>query len=207
MMRHIFCILLITLVIGCQSRRTSSVQSGPTLEISDETLTEGTSDTIRFGRLHSGETGIKRFRLQNTSSRTWVVARYEVSCECVTPEFDRRPLKPGEEIPFSVRFDSRGSRYGFTSKPMSIKKLLIRRKEAPNGCDSRKFRLYLPENPTEAAEIRIARYIRRHLRQVRISIGKHRFGKNGRQHSNNLVRYPAFTIFVPIIKKNQISNQ
>ena len=94
MMRHIFCILLITLVIGCQSRRTSSVQSGPTLEISDETLTEGTSDTIRFGRLHSGETGIKRFRLQNTSSRTWVVARYEVSCECVTPEFDRRPLKP-----------------------------------------------------------------------------------------------------------------
>ena len=50
MMRHIFCILLITLVIGCQSRRTSSVQSGPTLEISDETLTEGTSDTIRFGR-------------------------------------------------------------------------------------------------------------------------------------------------------------
>jgi hypothetical protein len=101
----------------------------------------------------------------------------------------------------------RRSRYGFTSKPMSIKKLLIRRKEAPNGCDSRKFRLYLPENPTEAAEIRIARYIRRHLRQVRISIGKHRFGKNGRQHSNNLVRYPAFTIFVPIIKKNQISNQ
>ena len=99
MMRHIFCILLVALVIGCQSRRTSSVQSGPTLEISDETLTEGTSDTIRFGRLHSGETGIKRFRLQNTSSRTWVVTRYEVSCECVTPEFDRRPLKPGEEIP------------------------------------------------------------------------------------------------------------
>ena len=86
MMRHIFCILLVALVIGCQSRRTSSVQSGPTLEISDETLTEGTSDTIRFGRLHSGETGIKRFRLQNTSSRTWVVTRYEVSCECVTPE-------------------------------------------------------------------------------------------------------------------------
>ena len=89
----------------------------------------------------------------------------------------------------------RRSRYGFTSKPLSIKKLLIRRKGAPNGCDSRKFRLYLPENPTEAAEIRIARYIRRHLRQVRISIGKHRFGKNGRQHSNNLVRYPALTIF------------
>ena len=49
MMRHIFCILLVALVIGCQSRRTSSVQSGPTLEISDETLTEGTSDTIGSG--------------------------------------------------------------------------------------------------------------------------------------------------------------
>ena len=119
MMRHIFCILLITLVIGCQSRRTSSVQSGPTLEISDETLTEGTSDTIRFGRLHSGEKGIKRFRLQNTSSRTWVVARYEVSCECVTPEFDRRPLKPGEEIPFSVRFDSRGE-HGWQMKLLKL---------------------------------------------------------------------------------------
>ena len=81
MMRHIFCILLVALVIGCQSRRTSSVQ--------------------------------------NTSSRTWVVTRYEVSCECVTPEFDRRPLKPGEEIPFSVRFDSRGE-HGWQMKLLKL---------------------------------------------------------------------------------------
>ena len=103
------------------------VQSGPTLEISDETLTEGTSDTIRFGRLHSGETGIKRFRLQNTSSRTWVVTRYEVSCECVTPVFDRRPLKPGEEIPFSCLL--------YTSKATQINdsgRIDIRRQSGKN---------------------------------------------------------------------------
>ena len=52
-------------------------------------------------------------------SRTWVVARYEVSCECVTPEFDRRPLKPGEEIPFSVRFDSRGE-HGWQMKLLKL---------------------------------------------------------------------------------------
>ena len=85
MMRHIFCILLVALVIGCQSRRTSSVQSGPTLEISDETLTEGTSDTIRFGRLHSGETGIKRFRLQNTSSGTGELTPTGFASEWYTP--------------------------------------------------------------------------------------------------------------------------
>lgn len=48
-----------------------------------------------------------------------MVARYEVSCECVTPEFDRRPLKPGEEIPFSVRFDSRGE-HGWQMKLLKL---------------------------------------------------------------------------------------
>ena len=106
-MRHIFCILLIALAMGCQSRPTT-VQTGTALEISDTTLDKGTSDTIRFGRLHAGETGVKQFRLRNMSSRTLVVTRYEVSCQCVKPEFERRPLQPGEEIPLSVRFDTRG---------------------------------------------------------------------------------------------------
>lgn len=106
-MRHIFCILLIALAMGCQSRPTT-VQTGTALEISDATLDKGTSDTIRFGRLHAGETGVKQFRLRNTSSRTLVITRYEVSCQCVKPEFERRPLKSGEEIPLSVRFDTRG---------------------------------------------------------------------------------------------------
>ena len=119
MMRLIFCILLVTLVIGCQSRRTSSVQSGPTLEISDETLTEGTSDTIRFGRLHSGETGIKRFRLQNTSSRILVVALFDLLCDCVSQVCDVLPLKPGYERPFSVRFDSRGE-HGWQMKLLKL---------------------------------------------------------------------------------------
>lgn len=113
-MRHIFCILFLALAMGCQTRPTT-VQTGPALEISDATLAEGTSDTIRFGRLHAGETGVKRFRLRNTSSRTLIVTRYEVSCQCVKPEFERRPLKPGEEIPLSVRFDSRGE-YGWQMK-------------------------------------------------------------------------------------------
>lgn len=35
------------------------------------------------------------------------------------PEFDRRPLKPGEEIPFSVRFDSRGE-HGWQMKLLKL---------------------------------------------------------------------------------------
>lgn len=110
-MRVFIGILIAAVSLGCGSPNgTTTKQTGRIIEITDTTLAAGGSDTVRFGRLHSGETGVKRFRLRNSSSQTLVVARYEVSCQCVTPEFERRPLRPGEETPLSIRFDSRGER-------------------------------------------------------------------------------------------------
>ncbi|WP_300108731.1 DUF1573 domain-containing protein [uncultured Alistipes sp.] len=117
-MRYLTLILAGLLIVGCQSRE-STVFSGQTIEISDTTLTAGCSDTVRFGRLHSGELGVKHLHLRNASSQTLVITRHEVSCQCVRPEFERKPIKPGEEIPFDLRFDSRGE-YGWQMKLLKL---------------------------------------------------------------------------------------
>lgn len=117
-MRYMLPILAALLLLGCQSRK-STVFTGQTLEIGEANLVEGGTDTVQFGRLNSGELAVKHLRLRNTSSKTLVITRHEVSCQCVQPEFERKPIKPGEEIPFDLRFDSRGE-YGWQMKLLKL---------------------------------------------------------------------------------------
>lgn len=117
-MRYMVPILAALLLLGCQSRK-STVFSGQTLEIGEADLVEGGTDTVQFGRLNSGELAVKHLRLRNTSSKTLVITRHEVSCQCVQPEFERKPIKPGEEIPLDLRFDSRGE-YGWQMKLLKL---------------------------------------------------------------------------------------
>lgn len=117
-MRPVVYLLLVLFFVGCQSRRTV-LHTGQIIALSDSMLSAGSVDTVRFGRLKAGEVGIKQLRLQNASSRTLVVTHYEVSCQCVTPEFDRQPLRPGDATPLSIRFDSRGEQ-GWQMKLLKI---------------------------------------------------------------------------------------
>ncbi|MDE5706874.1 MAG: DUF1573 domain-containing protein [Alistipes sp.] len=112
-MRSIACLLLVALLApGCTPRkaRLASQAAGPELRLTDSALRCGISDTLRFGRLYEGESGVRRIRLQNASSQTIVLTHHELSCQCVAPVYERRPLRPDNSMPLEVRFDTRGER-------------------------------------------------------------------------------------------------
>jgi len=92
---------------------------GRTIVLTDSLLAAGGADTIRFGRLRSGETAEQRFWLLNATGRNIAVASYTRSCGCTTLEYDARPLAPGDAARLTLRFDTRGER-GWQMKSIGL---------------------------------------------------------------------------------------
>ncbi len=106
-------------LIGCRPRTaTPSVptpQAGHEVALTDSTLHAGQSDTLRFGRMYSGERAVKHFYVKNDSSRPFVMTHHELTCNCLTIDYARQPIRPGEQARIGVTFDSRGE-YGWQMK-------------------------------------------------------------------------------------------
>lgn len=102
------------------SEQTAPAQrTGPKITLTDAILEKGGSDTVRFGRLHSGEIAELRVWLVNDASRAVAVASYGRSCGCTTLEFDREPVAPGAARRLRLRFDSRGE-HGWQLKTVDL---------------------------------------------------------------------------------------
>lgn len=94
-------------------------RTGPKITLTDAILEKGGSDTVRFGRLHSGEIAELRVWLVNDASRTVAVTSYDRSCGCTTLDFDREPVTPGGARRLRLRFDSRGE-HGWQLKTLDL---------------------------------------------------------------------------------------
>mgnify|MGYP001510636672 CR=1 FL=1 len=68
------------------------------------------SGTLRFGRLHSGETARLEAGFCNRGGEPLVVVRSESSCGCTSLEYDAQPIMPGDTLRVAVRFDTSGQR-------------------------------------------------------------------------------------------------
>ncbi len=100
-----------SIATGCRNRRSAPVEhKGQTISLTDSLRDTGGSDTVRFGRLHSGEIALRRLWMHNTTDRPLLIETYERSCGCTTLEYDRKPIAPGEFSAVNLRFDSRGER-------------------------------------------------------------------------------------------------
>lgn len=93
--------------------------TGSIIALSDTTLRVGSTDTVRFGRMHSGEIAVKQLRLRNDSSKPIVILTYRRSCGCTSLEYENQPIAPGQELPATLRFDSRGE-YGWQLRTLDI---------------------------------------------------------------------------------------
>lgn len=76
--------------------------------VTDSLLAAGGCDTLRFGRLRSGEIARKRLWIENRTQRAVALLSYERTCGCTTLGFDSEPLPPGALREVEVTFDSRG---------------------------------------------------------------------------------------------------
>ncbi|WP_297931793.1 DUF1573 domain-containing protein [uncultured Alistipes sp.] len=100
--------------VACGGGRTASPapqalpRGARVVAVTDSLLAAGGCDTLRFGRLRSGEIARKRLWIENRTQRAVALLSYERTCGCTTLGFDSEPLPPGALREVEVTFDSRG---------------------------------------------------------------------------------------------------
>ena len=107
------------LTAACGTRPQTTERKGRIIALTDSILTAGGTDTVRFGRLGSGEIAQLRIWLANDASRPVAVASYRRSCGCTSLEFDSQPSAPGDARQVTLTFDSRGE-WGWQLKTLDI---------------------------------------------------------------------------------------
>lgn len=114
--------LFATFLSACGTRTTRMApreRKGRIIVLTDAIAATGGTDTIRFGRLRSGEIAVQRLWIENASQHPVAFVSYARSCGCTTLEFDSQPLIPGESREVSLTFDSRGE-HGWQLKTLDI---------------------------------------------------------------------------------------
>jgi len=101
---------MLALCLGCAARTEHRTFSGPVIAVSDRSLRAGVSDTLRFGRLRSGETARLEAAFCNGGGEPIVILRSESSCGCTMLEYEPQPIMPGDTLSVAVRFDTSGQR-------------------------------------------------------------------------------------------------
>ena len=76
-------------------------------------------DTLRLGRLRSGEIIAKTIRVVNESDQPLVFTRHHISCGCLGVKYDRKPIAKGASSDIELEFDSR------TMMGMQLKTLVL----------------------------------------------------------------------------------
>ncbi|MEG1405437.1 MAG: DUF1573 domain-containing protein [Alistipes sp.] len=96
--------------VGCggATQPKSIIHTGQIISISDTTACPKSADTVRFGRLSAGETGVKELRMRNTTQHPVVIRAYTRTCGCTTFEFDPQPIAPNQETTARLSFDTQG---------------------------------------------------------------------------------------------------
>lgn len=108
------------LTTACGSRPAGTERKGRIIALTDAMLDAGGTDTVRFGRMGSGEIAVLKLWLANDSSRPVIITSYDRSCGCTTLEYDAEPIAPGGAQRLGLRFDSRGER-GWQLKTVDIR--------------------------------------------------------------------------------------
>jgi len=72
-----------------------------------------------FGRVIQGEKVGWFFKYRNEGDADLIISKASASCGCTVPDYDRKPLSPGEESKIKVVYDSSG-RSGTELKTVTI---------------------------------------------------------------------------------------
>ena len=108
MTRMLAILALAALAVGCGTSPRAVERKGRIISLTDSILTTGGTDTVRFGRLHSGEIAQLRLWLANETSGPVVIAKYGRSCGCTTLGYDNQPINAGDAQQVTLTFDARG---------------------------------------------------------------------------------------------------
>ncbi len=85
----------------------------------EETNMKWTLKTWNFGEIKNGEEVCHTFYFKNTGSNNLLIKNVKTDCGCTTVNYNKAPIKPGEEGKIEIAFNSRG-RNGKQYKEISI---------------------------------------------------------------------------------------
>ncbi len=105
-MRYTTLILLAFIAFGCQNQtrktgNSASEKTGTAKFVFQEEL-------HNFGTLQAGEVVAYSFGFTNAGDGNLVIRKYESDCGCMTVEYPKEPVKPGESGYIEVIFNSAG---------------------------------------------------------------------------------------------------
>ena len=72
-----------------------------------------------FGRVIEGEKVGWYFKYRNEGKGNLIIKRVSASCGCTAPDYDKKPLGPGEDATIKVVYDSNG-RSGMEIKTVTV---------------------------------------------------------------------------------------
>ena len=118
---------LLLLWTACGARtpkadKNATIASGvnpQTIAITADDVEQGVADTLRFGKMRSGEIIAKTLRVENRCNRPIVLLRHTTTCGCIKINYDRKPIAPGQSGEIYFEFDSR-TLYGWQMKLMEF---------------------------------------------------------------------------------------
>ncbi|MDR1671477.1 MAG: DUF1573 domain-containing protein [Alistipes sp.] len=99
---------LALVMVACGGPAVTRNTGGAVFDISPDILIARTDTLVDIGRVREGETVQYNAHLRNTGSEPLVVKEISTSCGCTSVEYEKRPIAPGTESPFSLRLDTRG---------------------------------------------------------------------------------------------------
>ena len=97
----------------------ASAVNTQTIAITADDVEQGVADTLRFGKMRSGEIIAKTLRVENRCNRPIVLLRHTTTCGCIKINYDRKPIAPGQSGEIHFEFDSR-TLYGWQMKLMEF---------------------------------------------------------------------------------------
>jgi hypothetical protein len=93
---------------ACGGPATTRVAGGTVFEISPEILAAKIDTLVDIGRVREGEVVQYNARIRNTGTDPLVIKDISTSCGCTSVEYEKRPIAPDTEGPFSLSLDTRG---------------------------------------------------------------------------------------------------
>lgn len=126
-MRTLLVALVLVAFVGCGGRNNSSAPIPETkykaplqsiVSVGD-TLSATPSDTLRLGRMRSGEVISQSIGLLNNSTAPLIITRTETTCGCTDIDYPSQPIGVGDTARIAIRFDSQGF-YGWQFKRVRL---------------------------------------------------------------------------------------
>lgn len=112
-------VLIAVLLAACSGRTSQSAENSSVSDTGKAVITF-TEYEHQFGKVKEGEKIGCIFKFENTGTSDLVIIAATTTCGCTVPEYDRKPVSPGEKGKMEVVFDTSG-RNGIQSKIITVR--------------------------------------------------------------------------------------